>query len=236
MITLHTFGPAFGLPDASPFVTKADILLNMSQLPYVKVVGNLQKAPKGKLPLIDDSGTIIPDSSFIRLHLEKQYGIDFDKGLTREQRGQAWAIDKMLEDHLYWAAVSERWLDDANFDAGPRMFFKSAPAPLRPLIIAMVRRKVKKSLHAQGLGRHSRADMIRLASRAISALSDALGDKPFLMGSAPCGADATATAFVIACLCPVFTTQLRTDMESHANLVAYAARMTALYYPDLKAA
>jgi hypothetical protein len=30
VITLHTFGPAFGLPDSSPFVTKADVLLKLS--------------------------------------------------------------------------------------------------------------------------------------------------------------------------------------------------------------
>jgi hypothetical protein len=27
MITLYAFGPAFGLPDPSPFVTKAEVLL-----------------------------------------------------------------------------------------------------------------------------------------------------------------------------------------------------------------
>ena len=32
MITLATFGPAFGLPDPSPFVTKADVLLKISGL------------------------------------------------------------------------------------------------------------------------------------------------------------------------------------------------------------
>ena len=34
MITLYTFGPAFGLPDPSPFVTKAEMLLKMAGLPY----------------------------------------------------------------------------------------------------------------------------------------------------------------------------------------------------------
>ena len=34
MITLYTFGPAFGLPDPSPFVMKAEVLLKMAGLPY----------------------------------------------------------------------------------------------------------------------------------------------------------------------------------------------------------
>jgi|GEM_PF-5415914 len=32
MITLYSFGPAFGLPDPSPFVMKAEVLLKMSGL------------------------------------------------------------------------------------------------------------------------------------------------------------------------------------------------------------
>jgi len=34
MITLYSFGPGFGLPDPSPFVTKAEVLLKMAELPY----------------------------------------------------------------------------------------------------------------------------------------------------------------------------------------------------------
>ena len=38
MITLYSFGPMFGLPDASPFVTKAEMLLKLSGLPFVRLV------------------------------------------------------------------------------------------------------------------------------------------------------------------------------------------------------
>jgi hypothetical protein len=34
MITLYNFGPAFGLPDPSPFVMKVETLLKMARLPY----------------------------------------------------------------------------------------------------------------------------------------------------------------------------------------------------------
>ena len=124
MITLQVFGPGFGLPDPSPFCMKADILLQMSGLPHERKIGNMRRAPKGKLPLIIDAGEIVADSTFIRLHLERKYGIDFDKGLTPEQRGIAWAVEKMLEDHLYWFVVSERWANDSNFNRGPLQFFR----------------------------------------------------------------------------------------------------------------
>src|SRR5205085_3417026 len=113
-ITLYAFGPALGLPDASPFVMKAEMLLKLAKLPYRSNTGGLRRAPKGKLPYIDDEGTIVADSTFIRLHLEERHGIDFDIGLTPAQRGIAWAFEKLCEDHLYWAVVRWRWLDERN--------------------------------------------------------------------------------------------------------------------------
>ena len=58
MITLYTFGPAFGLPDMSPFVTKAEMLLKLAGLDYRTDSNGFSKAPKGKLPYIDDDGDV----------------------------------------------------------------------------------------------------------------------------------------------------------------------------------
>ena len=91
------------------------------------------KAPKGKLPYIDDDGEKVADSTFIRFHIEKKYGFDFDAGLTPEQKATGWALEKLCEDHLYWLALAERWMDEGNFAKGPARFFDSAPAPLRPI-------------------------------------------------------------------------------------------------------
>ena len=163
MLTLHTFGPTRTQPDPSPFVMKALVLLKLSGLPFTTKTGGLGKAPKRKLPYLDDEGTLVADSTFIRLHLETRHGIDFDRGLSPEQKAQAWAFEKMCEDHLYWIIVRERWTKDDNFNAGPRMFFDSVPALVRPLIVAGVRRKVRGQLWGQGLGRHSEADVVALA-------------------------------------------------------------------------
>jgi glutathione S-transferase len=232
MITLHTFGPQFGLPDPSPFVTKAELLLKMAGLPYRTDPSGLSKAPKGKLPYIEDDGEKIADSTFIRWHLEKKHGVDFDRGLSKEQRAVAWAFEKVAEDHLYWALVDARWTDDANFNKGPRDFFRAAPAPVRPLIVAMIRRQVRKNLRAHGMGRHSQAEIIALGTRSIDAIADYLGQKPFFMGAEPTGVDATMFAFAASALCPIFETPLRSAAERHDNLKRYVGRMAARYYPD----
>jgi len=226
MITLYTFGPAFGLPDPSPFVTKAATLLKMAALPYRTEIGGLRRAPKGKLPYIDDDGERIADSTFIRWHIEKKYRFDFDRGLNGEQRAVAWAFEKMAEDHLYWALVDARWTDDANFQKGPAVFFHKVPAPLRPIVTAAIRRQVRNRLRAHGMGRHSPAEILALATRSIDSIADYLSDKPFFMGPAPSGIDATIFAFALSLLCPIFDTPLRTAAERRNNFKSYAERMT----------
>ncbi len=75
MITLYTFGRSFGLPDPSPFVTKAEVLLKMSGLPFRIDTEGFNKAPKGKLPYIDDDGERIADFDLHPLaHREKVPG------------------------------------------------------------------------------------------------------------------------------------------------------------------
>jgi glutathione S-transferase len=231
MITLYTFGPAFGLPDPSPFVTKAEVLLKMAGLPYGADTKGLGKAPKGKLPYIRDGEDIVADSSFIRLHLEKRYAIDFDKGLSPKERGLAFAVEKLCEDHLYWLLVHARWADDANFKRGPARFFDAAPAPVRPFVRWLVRRRIRQALHGQGAGRYSESERTILADRIFASLSAILGDKPYIMGHQPCGADASVFAFVLGALCPVFDSGLRASAEPHSNLRDYCDRLNRQYYP-----
>jgi glutathione S-transferase len=234
VITLYNFGPAFGLPDPSPFVTKVETLLKMAKLPYRTDGTGFAKAPKGKIPYIDDDGVVVADSTFIRWHIEKKYRIDFDQGLDAGQKATAWAFEKMVEEQLYWVLVSERWTDDENFRKGPAMFFQKVPAPLRPFITAMVRRKLRATLHGQGIGRHAPADILAIATRSINAIADFLGDKPFFMGSEPTGVDATVFAFTCGLLCPHFSSPSRTVAERRENLRRYVGRMTARFYPGLE--
>lgn len=234
MITLHHFGPAFGLPDPSPFCIKAEILLKLSGLPHALRIGDLRRAPKGKLPLIVEDGVMICDSSFIRFHLEARHGIDFDAGLDAERRGVLWALEKMLEDQIYWIMVAERWLDDGNFARGPAQFFKPVPAPLRPLICALVRRKVRRNVDGHGIGRHSPSERLQLSARALDAMVAILGERPFFGGDAPVGGDAAPGAFLIAALSPLFDSPFRGLVEQRPTLMAYAGRMRARFFAEVE--
>ncbi len=232
MLVLETFGPAWGLTDPSPFVTKAIVLLEMSGLDYETRPGDPRKAPKGKMPVLHDNGTIVPDTTFIRRHLEKAHGIDFDRGVSDEQKAVGWAVEKMLEDNLYWAVVYERWAIDENFDKGPRHFFAIVPAVVRPLIVWMVRRQVRRDLWGQGIARHNMDEIVSLAGSSLASVAGILGDKPYLFGDDPCGTDATVYAFVSNVLCDHFDSALKAAAEKHPTLEAYAKRMEERYFVD----
>jgi glutathione S-transferase len=232
MITLYGFGTGFGLPEISPFVTKTEVQLKMAGLDYRKARAMPPASPKGQLPFIDDDGQAVADSTFIRAHIERKYGFDFDAGLSREARAQAWAFERMIEHHVYWALVGARWVDPENFAKGPAHFFDGAPEDRRERLREDAQFRVAENYLLSGLGRHAPDDDVDLALRSIFALSVQLGDKPYLMGEVPCGMDATAFAALAGILTPFFSSRLRREAERFENLSAYVERMMPQYYPE----
>ena len=232
MITLYGFGAGFGLPEISPFVTKTEVQLKMAGLAYRKERAMPPASPKGQLPFIEDDGEKIADSTFIRAHIERKYGFDFDAGLDREVRARAWAFERMIEHHVYWALVGARWVDADNFAKGPSHFFDGAPSDKREQLRENAQFRVAENYLLSGLGRHAPDDDVELALRSILALSVQLGNKPYLMGDKPCGADATAFGALGGILTPFFSSKLREEVETFDNLTAYVDRMMRQYYSD----
>jgi glutathione S-transferase len=232
MITLYGCGPGFGLPETSPYVTKTEVQLRLAGLAYRRERAGPDRSPKGQLPFIDDAGELVADSHFIRLHLERKYGLDLDCGLSAAERAQAWALERMLENHLGWILAADRWLDDANFARGPAIYFADILEPMRAEVCREVRQEVADRFQAVGLARHTPEEIFGLAVRSLQALSATLGARPYLLGEQPCGTDATAFAFTAGLLTPWFDGPLRQAALRLPNLVAYVERMMVRFYPD----
>lgn len=232
MIILYAAGEGFGLPEVSPYVTKTEVQLRMAGLAYRKEGAMPETSPKGQLPWIDDHGVRVADSTFIRAHLEKAYGFDLDAGLDAAQRGQAWAIERMVENHLGWTGAWARFFIPDNFDKGPRHWFDWAPEDQRDDLCGDLLEQVHANLRAVGIGRHNADEVVELGVTSLQALSAMLGDKPYLFGSRPVGVDATVFAILAQFLTPWFDSELRRRAEGFGNLVAYVDRMMARYYPD----
>ena len=232
MIILYGFGEGFGLPEMSPFVTKTEVQLKMAGLAYRKEKARPPASPKGQLPYIVDDADRVADSTYIRAHIEGKYGFDFDAPLNLQQRAQAWAFERMIEHHVYWALVGARWVDPENFARGPAHFFDAAPEHLREKLREDAQFRVAENYLLRGLARHAPEADIDLALRSLFALSVQLGDKPYLMGDTPCSTDATAFGALAGILTPFFVSTLREETEKLRNLTAYVDRMMRQYYPD----
>jgi glutathione S-transferase len=232
MITLYGFGPGFGLPEISPFVTKTEVQLKMAGLAYRKQRAMPPASPKGQLPFIEDDGQRIADSTFIRAHIEQKYGFDLDQALTRQERAQSWAFERMIEHHIYWGLVGVRWVDPVNFAKGPAHFFDGVPEDRREKVKEDAQFRVADNYLLSGLGRHAPDDDIELAVRSLRALSIQLGERQYLMGDAPCATDATCFGALAGILTPFFDSKLRERAARFDNLVAYVDRVMVRYYPD----
>ena len=153
MIKLFGFGAGFGLPEISPFVTKTEVQLRMAGLAYRKEQAMPPASPKGQLPYIEDEAERIADSTFIRAHIEGKYGFDFDAPLSLQQRAQAWAFERMIEHHVYWALVGARWVNPENFAKGPAHFFDRVPDHQRDKVREDAQFRVAENYLLSGLGR-----------------------------------------------------------------------------------
>ena len=233
MITLYQFPPAFGLPNASPFCLKLELYLRMAGLPYRNRYSlELHRAPKGKLPWIDDDGTAVADTGLIIEYLKGKYGNPLDGDLTPLQRAQGLAIARLLEEHLYWTLLHDRWIAATGWEMTRPGFFGALPWPLRSIVPWVARRGIRAELRGHGMGRHTPEQIHALGIADVEALALLLGDQEYFLGAQPSSVDAIATAFLANILMVPLETPVKSAAAGHANLVDYAHRMARRYFPE----
>jgi glutathione S-transferase len=231
MITLYQFRPAFGLPNASPFCMKVETYLRMAALPYrLDNRGRIVRAPKGKLPFIEDDGRIIADSGAIIEYLKQRYGDALDAHLAASARATGHAVRRMIEENLYWAAVQVRWFRLQGWAQTREAFFGGLPPLVRSAVATLAHRGMRKELWGHGMGRHSDGEIMRAGCEDIAALADILADKPFLLGEVPSSFDATAYAFIANIVWVPIESELKDCAAAHPQLEAYCRRMQERYF------
>ena len=231
MFKLYQFAPAFELPNASPFCMKMETCLRMAGLPYELVnSGDVMKAPKHKLPYIDDDGTVVADTSFIIEYLKGKYGDPLDAGLSPPDRALATAFQRLLEENLYWAVAHTRWVQEDGWALTKSAFFDTLPIPLRWIVPPLARRGIVSEMRGQGIGRHSAREIHAVGCRDITAVADFLADKPYMLGDQPRSLDATAYAFLANLLWAPVDSPIRRHAQGRPELEAYCRRMKERYY------
>jgi glutathione S-transferase len=236
MIVLHTFGPALGLPDPSPFVTKTMIHLRMAGLEFdvKRGIGSLRRSPRQKLPFIEDKGQVISDSTVIRAYLERAYGVDLDAGYDARDRAIAYAVQKLLEESVYFAAVQRRWLRPDGWEGVKAEMLGGIPAAVRWFVVPRIQKQVRRTLYGQGTGRMTDAEIDAIYDRGWDTVSTLLGDRSYFLGDRPSAVDATILAFLLTGTAKAFPGPMRDSIVGRANLLAYRDRLKRQYFADFQ--
>jgi glutathione S-transferase len=224
-VTLVLFPPIWGR-NISPFGLKLEAWLKLADIPYdVRTSTNLRKAPKGKLPYIIDDGRLIGDSTLIIEHLKATRGIDPDAGLSPRELAEATALQRMFEEHLYFAITYSRWIDEEGWPLTSDAFFGHLVQPLRSLGQTYFRERVRRMLHMQGLGRHHQEEIYAMARADLEAAAAYLGDKPFFMGERITSIDAVAYGILANILLVPIDTELKRIGQSLPPLASWCEAM-----------
>lgn len=231
MIILRQYAPNFGLPNPSPFCLKLETWLRMAELEFrIEVTPDPRKTPMGKLPLIEHDGKIVADSGCAIAYLEQTFNIRLNKSMSAAERARAHALERMLEEHTYWAMIDDRWLNDAVWPTLRQTFFGALPVPLRQLLPLLLRRDLRRSAMGQGLARHPREEIYRRFDQDMAALTACLADRPYFGGYQPANIDATVYGFLAQLVLGELATPLSERIRAYPQLVAYCERMRDRYY------
>jgi glutathione S-transferase len=232
MIKLYKFGPAFGLRETGPFVLKTMAYMKLAGIEFTEVVqGDPRKAPKKKIPYIDDDGVEIGDSTFILNHLKAKFGDPLAEGLNAEQLAVGQAVKVMLEERTYWAGmIYPRWVKTDHHKLIADTFFGEIPGFLRLRIFKLVAKGVIKAAEGHGITRHGDAEIYALGLEDIKSVEAILGDKYFMLGMKPAEVDATVYAFLHGMAAEIFPTPIQAYIRSSETLTAYLERMDNLVF------
>lgn len=235
VVVLHQFPRATHCINISPYPIKLETFLRLAGIEYVIDTEEIMGA-KGKSPWITFNGVNMADSQLCIEHLSKELGIDIDGHLTTEERAQARAVRAVLEDHFYFLHAMDRWVHDEG-RVGLTHFGKVPSVPawvVRYQLKRMGRKLIGEQCRGQGLGRHTRDEIVRWGIEDLEVVSVLLGDKPFVMGDRPSLVDLSLFGFMcmLFFVSPednVFACEIRRRLR---NLWEHTLRMKARFYPD----
>jgi glutathione S-transferase len=226
----------WGTANVSPFCAKLETYFRMAEVPYKAAKFGRGQSPTGKIPYIVLDGKFTSDSQVIVEEIERRRVAEgkpaIDAGLSAAELALARMTRRALEEGFYFVMLYLRWGLDANFPTMRAEFKKMLPG----FIVPLIRRDIKKKLHAQGTGRHAEDTAMAMGVGDMEAVSDLLGDKPFFLGDTPRTIDATVFAFVDTSLRFPNDNPIKQATRKRANLVAYSERVRERWWKDLATA
>jgi glutathione S-transferase len=235
-IKLFQFPRMFGIPNLSPFCCKLETWLRIAGIPYQVVdTADPRRAPRRKLPFIEDGGVRIADTSVIIDHLARTRGVDPDARLGASQRAIAVLVQRTLEEHYAFVLAYTHFVRDEGW-RHTRRRFDSLPPLARPLIARLVRGRVRELAWKQGILRHSHEHIVESAIDDWRAVLAVMSKGPFFFGDQPTSTDAIVFGALATTVLTPIESPIRDFLRSQPGMVAYAERMMARFFPELAGA
>jgi len=241
MMKMYGYLPAWGCSDMSPFVSFTDAYLRMAGIPFKAEIlyrGDLTATPKGKLPwIVDVDGTNVSDTQLIQYYLEEKYDNKLDGWLSKEQKAQAAIMNRAIGEFWYWIVVQTRYRRDEDFAIYDPLWVKFLawlPVEQRAQPVSDFRDHLLTQFWHHGTGRNSEAEVEMIAAKLTDAMSDLLGDKPYMFGDKPSSLDANIYAGLVHVMFTPFPSPIGQYPKTKPNLVAYTDRIFDKYYPELR--
>jgi glutathione S-transferase len=223
-IKLHQFPPASGLPvSASPYCVRVEVYLRLTDREFEVVeASDPRKSPTKEVPWVTFAdGSVMGDSGKIIEHLEAE-GPSLDEWLSDEQRTQSRELIERVDAPIYFSSLYYNFVDDEGWARQKKYIGARLPWALRLFLPAIIRKTqvVKCAKH----GFTDRSDYGK-AVTAIGELSEALGDKPFLMGDEPAVADCCLWPQLLGCMNTDQSTPARDAARGDDRLQDYMERV-----------
>jgi hypothetical protein len=170
--------------------------------------------------------------------LKNKYGDPLDGKLSAEQCAIMTAMQRLLEEHLYWVGMYARWqYTDENWQINKKAIFGGLSPVIRDIAALIYRRLIiSKQIYGQGIGRHNTNDIFQLGQIDLDAVSALLADKPYFMGDKPTSLDASAFGILLNTICTPIESPAKDYGLSLKNLPAYCDRMMMEFYPEFASA
>jgi len=232
----------------SPFVTKVELRLRIDGIKYSTEAGSPLKGPRGKIPYIELSdpdtkmATMLSDSTLIISDLVQDSRLeDLNAGLSPEQKAYDLALRALLEDKLYFYHSYERFVQ--NYYPMRDHILEDLSFPLRLIIGQLVYRSHMSTLHGQGTGRFSPAEIAAFRLQIWKSFNDLLlsskrksksNTEPFwvLGGDGPTEVDMVLFGFIVSVMYCTAAPDSQKAVREFPVVLEYAGKIHERWFPD----
>jgi len=214
----------------SPLALKLETWLRVNKIAYENIE-TMTFSKKGQMPYIEFNGEEIPDSNVIIATMKKYFDVDPDKVYSLRDKSIAHAVVSMVENHTAITGFHYRYgLHMGEFLDFLQMYDFYPNAKLWGMVQPML---TKFRSYLTGIGRHELPEIWEFARQDLLAISEILGDKPFLLGESPSTADCTLFGHLAQFLyIEIGFPQREVLVTECQNLVSLVERIKELYWPD----